>query len=151
MAPLMQAQSQEQKGINVNTANTRSGPLSKQRRSQRILLPLPVRISGERANGSPFSESTHTVVVNAHGALIKLREAVFAGQKLRIKNLGTNEELICKVVDVNLSQSATSEVGLNSASFVRASGQWPSHRRIEAREIRKPSISLRKSDPPGRQ
>jgi len=101
-----------QEEIPVSITNTRPGPLTNQRRSQRILLSLPIRISGERANGAPFSESTHTIVVNAHGALIKLREAILVGQELRIKNLATNEELVCKVVDIDPGQNDGPEIGV---------------------------------------
>ena len=96
----------------MNLTNNRPSPGANQRRSQRILLSLPIQVSGERANGSAFTESTHTIVVNAHGALIKLREAVIAGQKLRMKNMATNEELICRVVDINQGQNAHREIGL---------------------------------------
>jgi hypothetical protein len=87
-------------------------PHISQRRTQRILLSVSVVVSGERANGSPFSERTTTVIVNAHGALIRLREAVLAGQRLKIKNLMTNEERLCVVADINPGQSAVPEIGV---------------------------------------
>jgi hypothetical protein len=55
------------------------------------------------------------LVVNAHGALIQLRERVLDGHMLRIKNLATNEELNCTVVDVNPGSFATFEVGVEFA------------------------------------
>lgn len=96
----------------MSSPNLRVGTTFNQRRSQRILLAVPIQISGERANGAPFVEATRTVVVNAHGALIHLREAVLAGQKLRMKNLGTNEELLCKVIDINPGRLAIPEIGV---------------------------------------
>jgi hypothetical protein len=87
-------------------------PHISQRRSQLILLSVGVVVSGERANGSPFSERTTTLIVNAHGALIRLRQAVLAGQRLRIKNLMTNEERPCVVADINPGQSASPEMGV---------------------------------------
>src|SRR5208337_1941519 len=47
-----------------------------QRRSQRILLAVPLRVSGKRSTGTPFMELTNTLIVNAHGALMVLREPV---------------------------------------------------------------------------
>src|SRR2546422_5738228 len=40
------------------------------RRSQRVLMTLPVRVSGKTGAGSPFEEATHTRAISAHGALI---------------------------------------------------------------------------------
>jgi hypothetical protein len=96
----------------VSTLNIRPHPYAQQRRSQRILLSVSILVSGEQANGVPFSERTHTLIVNAHGALIELRELALAGQKLRIKNLATNEELDCTVIDINPGDSSIPEVGV---------------------------------------
>ena len=96
----------------MNRSQIRSNPSANQRRSQRILLSVAVHISGMRSNGSLFSERASTLVVNAHGALIRLREPVSVGQKLRIKNLSTNEEACCEVMDVNPGNAASREVGV---------------------------------------
>jgi hypothetical protein len=96
----------------VSAPNFRPHPSGPQRRSQRILLTVPVLVSGKHANGGPFSDRTHTVVVNAHGALIQLRERVFEGEKLRLKNLTTNEEINCVAIDVNPGNSTIPEVGV---------------------------------------
>jgi hypothetical protein len=76
------------------------------------MLSVSILVSGEHANGAPFAEHTHTLIVNAHGALIQLRELALAGQKLRIKNLATNEELDCTVIDINPGSSSIPEVGV---------------------------------------
>jgi len=81
-------------------------------RSRRILLTVPILVCGKYPSEDPFSERTHTVVVNAHGALIQLCERVFAGKKLRLKNLTTNEEINCEVIDINLGNSTKPEVGV---------------------------------------
>ena len=96
----------------MSTPNIRPNPQGTRRRSQRILLSVAILVSGERANGAPFAEHTKTQVVNADGALILLREQVLAGQKLRIKNLATNEELLCTVMDINIGESSIPEVGV---------------------------------------
>lgn len=96
----------------MNSPNFRSQSYAQQRRSQRILLSIPILIGGQRANGSPFSERTTTLVVNAHGSLIRLRERVLVGQKLRMKNLGTNEEMACTVMDINPGSADIPEIGV---------------------------------------
>lgn len=87
-------------------------PHMNQRRSQRILLAVGIVVSGQRANGSLFSERTATMIVNAHGALMRLREPVIVGQWLRIKNVMTNEERPCVVADINPGQSGVPEIGV---------------------------------------
>jgi len=96
----------------MNTPTARSQAFIQQRRSQRILLSIPIIVSGKRANGSPFSERTNTLVVNAHGALIRLNERVLVNQVLRMKNIATNEEVGCSVVDINRRNSDVTEVGV---------------------------------------
>lgn len=120
--------------MSVLTHNARPGSMAHQRRSQRILLSVPVIISGKRANGSSFSEPTQTVVVNAHGALLLLREPVVVGQVLNITNVATGEALACHVKDTNLGQDEVPEIGIEfaqpSARFWRVSFPpvgWSTH------------------------
>lgn len=96
----------------MSTSNRRPLANMHQRRSQRILLSVSILVSGERANGAPFAERTITQAVNAHGALIQLREAVIAGQELRMKNLTTSEEITCTVMDINSAGSPIPEIGV---------------------------------------
>ena len=44
----------------------------------------------------------HTIVVNAHGVLISLDANVTVGQVLVLKNLQTQEESPCRVVDLSI-------------------------------------------------
>jgi hypothetical protein len=57
-----------------------------QRRSERILLDVPVVICGGPAGNPTFREETFTVTVSAHGALVMLATKVALGQKLIIMN-----------------------------------------------------------------
>src|SRR6266436_6710895 len=50
------------------------------RRSQRVLMTIPVRVSGKTGAGSPFEEETHTRAISAHGALILMSTPVYRGQ-----------------------------------------------------------------------
>jgi len=105
--------------------NPRQGNMAHQRRSQRILLCVRVVVSGKHANGAPFSERTTTQVVNAHGALILLHEPVVVGQVVNVKHLGTGEELIGTVMDINPGQLEVPEIGIEfvhpNARFWRVS------------------------------
>jgi hypothetical protein len=70
------------------------------RRSQRIELNVPLVVYRAPGQGPQFYESTETLVVSAHGALIALTDLVAPWQKLRIQNLNTGENLECRVVSV---------------------------------------------------
>jgi len=102
--------------LSVLVDNAHSGSkVVHRRRSQRIVLSVPVIVSGDRASGSQFSERTTTLVVNAHGGLILLREPVLAGQILNLTHLGTGEKLVCTVKDINAGEEQRLEIGIEFA------------------------------------
>jgi hypothetical protein len=101
--------------LSVVTHNARPGSTANLRRSYRIVLSVPIIVSGERASGSQFHERTTTLVVNAHGGLILLREPVLLGQELSITHVGTGEELVCTVKDINPGQEDIPEIGIGFA------------------------------------
>ena len=111
--------------MSVITQNARPGGVAHQRRSHRIILSVTIIVSGERASGSRFRERTTTLVVNAHGGLIHLREPVLVGQNLSITHVGTGEELACTVKDISPGQDEIPEIGIGfaqpSAHFWRVS------------------------------
>jgi len=82
------------------------------RRSQRVLLTLPILVQGQAADGSPRTEDTRTLVVNAHGALIALAMRVDYGQKLLLRNLKSKEEQRCTVVYLGPAEGAQMHVGI---------------------------------------
>jgi hypothetical protein len=83
-----------------------------QRRSQRILLSVAVDVSGKRKDQTAFQESTTTIVVSAHGALVTLREPVVEGQTLQLKNLSSSQQVPCTVRDVAKLADGSAEVGI---------------------------------------
>jgi hypothetical protein len=123
----------------MSLANLRANPSSQQRRSQRILLSVPILVSGKLADEKEFSERTTTLVVNAHGALIKLGQPVAVGQKVLMRNIATGQEISCTVVDINPGSEGSREVGVAfpeaNARFWRVSFPPPdwSPRSTEAR------------------
>lgn len=97
----------------LSTQNPRLVSTLSQRRSQRILLSVSVQVTGTRPNGSEFEEATTTLVVNAHGALLQLREPLKLEQEIRVKNMQTGEQVSCVVRDVGNAEAARgAEVGV---------------------------------------
>lgn len=70
------------------------------RRSQRVLMKIPVRVSGQNALGTPFEEDTQTLAVSAHGALIAVSIRVSKGQRLALSNIQTKAALECVVAHI---------------------------------------------------
>lgn len=82
------------------------------RRSQRVLLRVPIVVIGQMPDGAPFSEETITLVVNAHGALITMGGQTAVRQKLGIVKLGSGEELGCHVVHLGAVSDGKTEVAI---------------------------------------
>jgi hypothetical protein len=82
------------------------------RRSQRVCLNVDIEVRLERAGPKAAPEFTKTLIVNAHGALILLHHPVVNGDLLRMKNLKTQEEMTCRVVDVTAGTTGVPEVGV---------------------------------------
>lgn len=85
---------------------------SNRRRSQRLLINMPVIIHVKGGNSEPTREETQTVVVNAHGGLITLKAKVANGQQLLIRNPKTDEERPCKVVYLGPVVEGKAQVGI---------------------------------------
>ena len=96
----------------MDPADIRGSRYMQPRRSQRILLSIPIRVSGSRHDGHRFAEESHTLVVNAHGALILLAEEVIPGQIVTIFHLKTGERCDCKIVEVGARHENKREVGI---------------------------------------
>src|SRR6202521_3153049 len=80
------------------------------RRSQRVLMTIPVRVSGPTDVGLPFEEETQTRAISAHGALILVSNQVYRGQRLTLSNVQTKAALECVVAHIEKYQS--SQVGV---------------------------------------
>jgi hypothetical protein len=68
------------------------------RRTERLLLSIPIRVEGLNAQGQKFFEKTRTVIINRHGASIQLKQSVTPGMTLKIVNLMANREADFRVV-----------------------------------------------------
>ena len=75
------------------------------RRSERVLLRIPIRVQGMDAGSHVgFAEETFTVLVNANGARISLNHAIRPNDRLRVTNLRTHKSLPFRVVGLVAEQ-----------------------------------------------
>lgn len=86
-----------------------SGP---KRRSQRVLMQVPVRLRGLDAQGATFDEETETLAINAHGALVLLQARLTSGSSLILQHKRTSEEQECQVVFLGPVRGNKAEIGL---------------------------------------
>jgi hypothetical protein len=82
------------------------------RRTQRVLVRVPVRVSAQSTPASRFDEDTHTLAISAHGALIPLSKPVGKGQRLELLNIGTGDRAECIVAHLGQRQGDRTEVGI---------------------------------------
>src|SRR5216683_1419579 len=82
------------------------------RRSQRVLMTIPVRVSGQTGAGSPFEEETHTRAISAHGALVLMSTQVYRGQRLTLSNIQTKGALECIVAHIDRRKGEHAQVGV---------------------------------------
>lgn len=67
------------------------------RRSQRLFLQVRVIVEGTLLNNSAFREDTHTIIVNAHGALVEMEASLEQGQTVTLQNVRTSDKIECTV------------------------------------------------------
>lgn len=76
------------------------------------MLRLPLLVHGTNADGNPFHEHTHTLVVNAHGALIHLTTKVAIRQTVMLANVSTEAGCEARVVYLGLREEGKTQVGV---------------------------------------
>ena len=82
------------------------------RRSMRVLLSVPIYVTGDTKDGQRFEEQTRTLVVNAHGALISLAARVIAGQRIQVSNRATRKSMDCRIVYVGNPAAGKMQMGV---------------------------------------
>jgi hypothetical protein len=82
------------------------------RRSMRVLLSVPIYVTGKDKDDKRFEEDTRTLVVNAHGALISLAAKVIAGQQINVNNQATKKSMNCRVVYVGNPAAGKMQMGI---------------------------------------
>jgi len=68
------------------------------RRSTRVFHKMRVQVKGRSHSGRKFTETCQTLVVNAHGGLLLLKQEVNDGEMLVLIHPETLEEQECRVV-----------------------------------------------------
>jgi hypothetical protein len=82
------------------------------RRSQRVLMKLPVQVSAQAGGASLLEAETHTLAISAHGALIALAVPVYRGRRLTLTNLQTKATLECVVAHIDKFPGEQIQVGV---------------------------------------
>ncbi len=82
------------------------------RRSQRVLMQVPVKLTGTDAQGAKFEEETETLAINAHGALVLIQARLTSGSKVQLQHKRTTEEQECHVVFLGPVRGNKAEIGL---------------------------------------
>ncbi|HEY1471028.1 MAG TPA: TonB family protein [Candidatus Acidoferrum sp.] len=100
-----------------NSAATTAPAAPATKPAQPVALEVPVTVNGARTvDGSdkrePFSESTKTVLIFGHGAVIRLASLVVPGQLLFVTNEKTKKEVVCQVVKSKNYRTVTGYVEL---------------------------------------
>jgi hypothetical protein len=85
---------------------TESSNAANRRRSERVMLKVPVVLSIHSADRIVTEERTSTQVVNAHGGLLGLQMEISAGQLFLLTNSKTGVTRECTVVRTQQSPSA---------------------------------------------
>jgi hypothetical protein len=82
------------------------------RRSKRVLHKTPVIARFQDANKNSIAEETHTIVVNAHGALILLAATVTTQQIIRLESVSIGEEVLCRVASLGPTLMGKTQVAV---------------------------------------
>jgi hypothetical protein len=82
------------------------------RRSQRVLMKIPVRVSVQAGTASLSEQETHTLAVSAHGALIAVSAPLYRGQRLTLSNPQTKDSLECVVAHIDRFPNEPMKVGV---------------------------------------
>jgi len=95
----------------------------KNRRSQRILLDVPLIVRGESEQQRSFQEKTFTLAVSAHGALVLLASPVEVGQRVVVMDPKSWNEREGKVAYRGRPHAGLAQVGIEFAQ--PAPEFWP--------------------------
>jgi len=96
----------------MSNLNHSNDPSIGRRRSQRVIISIPVTVRWQGPDGQEVEEATASVVLNAHGALLPLASELKKGQTLRLINQTTNREQMCRVVHIGPGSGGKTHVGL---------------------------------------
>jgi hypothetical protein len=73
------------------------------RRSERVMLSMAVHVLAENEERRQIRAQAKTLVVNAHGGLMEMKDHLHVGQSFLLTNPATGSEMSCRVVRVDES------------------------------------------------
>lgn len=82
------------------------------RASQRLVVAIPVSLSGKTAQGVPFTEITHTVMVNKGGGKLYTTQELAEGTALEVTILATKRTADAQLVWLGKEVGARQEIGV---------------------------------------
>jgi hypothetical protein len=103
------------------------------RRSKRVKRRVPIIVRLQHADKSSIAETTHTVIVNDHGALILLAATVKPQQIIRIENLSAGEEVLGRVASLGPSFMGKTQVAVEF--ILPMPGFWDTIRNSETLKL----------------
>jgi hypothetical protein len=86
------------------------------RRSSRVFMRIRVVAAGKNLMGRKFRETCHTIVINAHGALIYLQQEMEMESEIVLSNPFTQEEQECRVVFLGEEDEKGQRIGVEFLS-----------------------------------
>ena len=96
----------------INESRETSWLANNRRRSQRVLVKVPVRVS-VHAGATPLTgQEAHTLAVSAHGALLAVSAPLYRGQRLTLLNQQTKDSLECVVAHIDRFPNEPVKVGV---------------------------------------
>jgi TonB family protein len=103
MAPLKEADTIVATGAPTSTENAGKSSADAASRTQPVALEIPVTINGAHTvagsdKREPFSEATQTVLVFAHGAVVRVNSSLAPGQLVFLTNEKSKKEVVCQVL-----------------------------------------------------
>jgi PilZ domain-containing protein len=96
----------------INESRETSWLANNRRRSQRVLMKIPVRVGLHAADAALSEEETYTLAVSAHGALIAVSTPLYRGQRLTLSNPQTKDSLECVVAHIDRFPDEQVKVGV---------------------------------------
>jgi hypothetical protein len=93
------------------------------RRSERVMLQMAVTVLAETAGHKQVREDALTMVVNAHGGLLKVKTELLSGQPLVLVNPKNGKKQSCRVV--RIEQSGPDYFAVAFEFETPAPGFWP--------------------------
>ena len=103
------------------TASTMEG--KNQRRSERVVLRVPLQLSAKMPDGRRISIEVHSLVVNAHGGLLDVGMEMLSGQQVILSNPRSEKVASGKIVRVEASEEGRFSVAF--AFEFPAPSFWP--------------------------